>query len=174
MLSHRFGQGAHLDRSPVTGEKISPVFDIIDSRLLLDGKTSVPRIVQRKHLLVVNLHGRLRKAFLEHGQAQDGEHFLKEDLDKDAAGRRRVVFCELDDAEGGPRDRIGTQEMAKEAANVAEAVRLVSMDSRVVLLERRFKSLGPDLVELGEALANRAVKLGIGPLLRTTLDYHVA
>lgn len=47
------------------------------------------------------------------------------------------------------------------------------MNSGVVGVEGFFKAVGPDTVELGEALADEAVESGVGAFLGATFDDHV-
>lgn len=64
--------------------------------------------------------------------------------------------------------------MPKKARNVAQAIRLVSMDGVEVGRKRFLKGFTPHPVEFAEPFSNKTVETGVGTLLRTTLDDHVA
>ncbi|GJC95161.1 hypothetical protein ColKHC_03987 [Colletotrichum higginsianum] len=71
-----------------------------------------------------------------------------------------------------PADGVAREQVREEARNIAKPIRLVAMDLTVVVGERLLKQAGPQPVQLGEALANQAVELGKGLLLRADLDNH--
>lgn len=71
-----------------------------------------------------------------------------------------------------PPDGVIGELVTKESGNVSEAVGLVSMDGFVVVGKRFFEKVLPKPVELAEALADVAVELRIGSLLRTTFHNH--
>jgi hypothetical protein len=64
--------------------------------------------------------------------------------------------------------------VTEESSNVAEFVRVFSVDRCVELVEEFFKCRLPDLVELAEPFSHETVELGEGPFLRTTPHDHLA
>ena len=71
-----------------------------------------------------------------------------------------------------PTNRLTTQQMPEELRDNPQPIRLVSVNSIVVLREHLLKQLPPHAVELAEALANQTEELIVRPLLRATLDDH--
>lgn len=71
-----------------------------------------------------------------------------------------------------PANRVIANHMAEEAGNIAESVCLVAMDGVVVLGKCSFEEIGPEPVDLCEALSDQAVELRIRALLGATLDDH--
>jgi hypothetical protein len=157
VLAHVFGDGAETDR----GEKV-------------DREARVARVVERENVAEVGLERLVLEPFDDVLEAHAFDHLLEHDLDKDTRRRGRVVLVHLDRVEHRPRDGVGHHEVAKEARNVAQPVRLVAVDRRVVVDEALLVRVGPDLVDLAEPFAHQAVELAKGPLLRATLDDHVA
>jgi hypothetical protein len=97
---------------------------------------------------------------------------LEQDLDEDTATGSSFVFIQMNDRKHVPTDCIGSQQMAEEAGNVAQAVCLVPMDSIVVLGKRLFEQIRPQSVKLGEALPDQPEEFGICLFLRAALDDH--
>ena len=62
--------------------------------------------------------------------------------------------------------------MPEEAGDVSKAVGFVAVDGVVVFGEGGFEELGPEPVELCEALADEAVEFGIGTFLGAAFDDH--
>jgi len=58
---------------------------------------------------------------------------LEEDLDENTGRGGGFLLVEMNDGEDMPGYAVGRQKVAKEAGDVAEAVRFVAMDSAVVL-----------------------------------------
>ncbi len=63
--------------------------------------------------------------------------------------------------------------MAEKTGDVAQTVRFVTMNGRVVLLKRVFETLVPDTIQLAKTLADKPIESRVGPFLRTTLDDHL-
>jgi hypothetical protein len=62
--------------------------------------------------------------------------------------------------------------MAEKPSNVSKAVCFVAMYGVVVFGERLFELICPKTVYPGKTLADKAIKLGICPFLRTALNNH--
>ena len=63
--------------------------------------------------------------------------------------------------------------MPKETGNIAQSVRFVSVNRVVVVTKRLFDTFHPNTIEFTETFANKPIKVGVGPFLRTTFDNHV-
>jgi len=62
--------------------------------------------------------------------------------------------------------------VTKKLGDDAKSVGFEAVDCLVVLDERLFKQLGPEPIQLAKSLADAAVELFKGPLLRATFDDH--
>lgn len=116
----------------------------------------------------------IEKPLLHPIEADVLEDLLEHDLDEDTGGGGGVLLCHPDDVHDGPGDSVARDEVAEEAGDVAEPIRLVPMDGVVVRAEAVFKVDRPHRVELGQSLAHEAVEFVVAPLLRATLNHHVA
>jgi hypothetical protein len=144
-----------------------------DGRKVVDREPRVLRVVDREHVLVRALHGRLPEPRRQLLDSQLLRHLLQEDLDKDSARTRRLLLVHVNDVEDAPGDAVRREEVAEEAADVPEPVRLVSVNGLVVVGKSELEGFAPDPVDLAEALADKAVERGVGSFLRATLDDHV-
>lgn len=62
--------------------------------------------------------------------------------------------------------------MTEELSNDAQTVRLITVNSVVVLGEHLFEEVSPKPVKFAETLANQAEELVVCPLLTATFDDH--
>lgn len=158
MLSHVFSQRTEAD----AGEEV-------------DGESRVLGVVLGEETLEEGSGRRVvKEAFLHLFKSNVFEDLLEHDLDKDTRGRGGILFRHAHDVQDRPRDSITGQEMAKEAGDIAQPIRLVPMDGVVVGSEAVLKVDRPDLVELAQSLAHETVELVVTPLLGATFDDHVA
>ncbi len=78
----------------------------------------------------------------------------------------------MDDGQHVPPDGISGKEVAEEARDIPELVVVVSMDGLVILDERLLEQVGPESIDLGEALAEQAEEFGICLFLAATFNDH--
>lgn len=142
----------------------------------VDGEPRVPGVVQWEHPIPIGLLlSRISEPFCHLLQSQDLLDLLQNDLQEDTATTGRIVLVQLDHFKDGPAYGIGGQLVSEETANVSETVGLVSMDGIVIGLEGLFETFSPGRIRLvTESLSHQTVELGVGSLLRATLDNHVA
>ena len=128
------------------------------TRQIVDGKPRVLRIVHWEHPRTTPLDFIILESLRNRLQAHTLGHLVQHDLDEDTATRRSVFFGQLDALHDGPVDRVGGEEMTKEAGDITETVGFVAMDGVVVVGERLLEALVPDAVQLAEALSNETVE----------------
>ena len=97
---------------------------------------------------------------------------LEENLDEDTTARRRFLLVHMDDGHDVPANRIGADHVAEEPGNVAQSIRLISMNCVVVFGKCGLEQVRPQTVDLCEPFPDQPVELRVGPLLRATFDDH--
>ena len=129
-----------------------------DTCEVIDGESGVFRNIHREHASTCMLDLRVSEPLREHFQPHTLHHFLHHDLDKDTTATRCVVFVDLDAFQRHPGNCIASHEMAEEARDVAQAVRLVSVDCGIVVVKCLLERIRPYAIQLAEALANKPVE----------------
>ena len=78
----------------------------------------------------------------------------------------------MNDGKNMPANAPGAQEVAEESRDIAQPVRLISVDRVVVFGKGLFEKLRPKSVEFGEAFADEAVEFRECALLRAAFNHH--
>lgn len=157
VLPHFFGQCPHADAGKV-----------------VDGESGVSGVgrVHGEDAFVARAEDVVFHPGLELGGAHGFGQILEKDLQEDPRARGGFILIQMDDGEDVPADGIRGQDVAEEASDIPQSVRLVPVDGVVVLCERLFKKIGPQAVELGKSFAEQAEELGICLLLGAALHDH--
>lgn len=169
LLQNEF-RGVFEELAHPIGERSQP-----DGSEKVDGVAGLAHVVGGEEFLVpFRLFGIGRlEAFLETGHPQRFGHFLYEDLEEDATGRRCLVLVEVDGGQDTPRQSVSVQQVCKEFGHIPELVRFEAMDGAVLLHKGVGKGLPPSLGEVTEPPGNHPVMSLKGLFLRATLDEHV-
>ena len=145
-----------------------------DTGVVVDGESGVFRVVHREHAPEGGEKiGRLESlAQLRH--PHDLEHLLQHDFDKNSGRRGRLFLVHVHDVQHGPRNTVRSEHVPEEPSDVAQLVRLVSVNGVVILHECLLEALRPYAIKLAESFTYETVECVVRSLLRTTLDNHVA
>lgn len=145
-----------------------------DARKEVYAEANVFRVLSREHARQVVRQRRLVQRRDEPLEAHVLGEVLEQNLDEDAAAARRVLLRDPHAAQLAQAERARGEHVRKELCNVAQLVGLVAVDGGKVLYEALAELVRPEAVELGEALADQAVELGVGAFLGAAFDDHAA
>ena len=132
---------------------------------VVDSKPRVFRDVHREHSLTAALDFRVLETFCQSLQPHAFHHFVHQNLDENTTARRRIVLVDFHAFKDHPRDSVRAEKVAEKTGDVAQAIRLVSMDGGVVITERCLEAIRPDTIELAEPLSNETVESRVGTFL---------
>lgn len=125
------------------------------------GESSILRIIHGEHATTTPADFFVPEPLRDSFQAHSFAHLVEHDLDEDTATGSGVVLSQLDTLQHSPRDRVCAEEMAEEAGDVPQTVRLVSMNGGVVFGECTFEAFVPNSVQLAETFANETIEIRI-------------
>jgi hypothetical protein len=106
---------------------------------VVDGESGVARVVQWEEPVKAGSKDRIGQAFFELGDSHMLGEILEQNLDENTAARGGFFFIQVNQRKHMPTNCIVTEDVAKEASNVAQSVRFVAMDGLVVFGERLLK-----------------------------------
>jgi hypothetical protein len=155
VFAHVFGQDTHTNAGEV-----------------VDREAGVARVLGREKTLETWSQDLVSEPGLQGRQAHVLCKILEQDLDEDTAAGGGFLFVKMDHREDMPANGIVADHMSEEARNVAQTIRLVTVDGIVVFGKRSLEQVRPEPVDLCESLSDQTVKLGVCPFLGAALDDH--
>lgn len=155
MLTHVLGQDTETDTGKV-----------------VDGEPGVTWVVHREDSSKAGPEDLICHPLPQLRQAKMFAQNLEKNLDEDTTARCCFILVHVDDGHDVPPKRVSAEQMPKEAGNVAQSIRLVSVNRIVVFGECRLKQVGPQTIDFSEPFSNQSVELGVCAFLRAALNDH--
>ena len=115
---------------------------------VVDGEAGVARVFQGKETLETGSEDFIPHPLAQLGQAKVLAQILEENLDEDTTARRRFFLVHMDYGHDVPANRIGADHVAEEPGNVAQSIRLISMNCVVVFGKCGLEQVRPQTVDL--------------------------
>lgn len=122
MLAHVFRQHTHTN----TGE-------------VVDRETGVTRVFCREQTLEAGPQDLVSETGLQARKTEVLGEVLEQNLDEDTATGRGLLLIHMDHRQNVPANGVIAEHVPEEPRNVSQAIRLVAMNSVVVLGERGLK-----------------------------------
>jgi hypothetical protein len=155
VLAHVFRQHTHTN----TGE-------------VIDRETGVTRVLCWEQTLEAGPQNLVSETGLQARKTKVLGEILEQNLDEDTATGRGLFLVHMDYGQNVPANGVIAEHVSEKPCDVPQAIRLVAVDSVVVLGECGLKQVRPETVNLGKPFSNQAVELGVCPFLGATLDNH--
>lgn len=155
MLAHVLRQHTHTN----TGE-------------VVDREASVSRVLCGEQTLEAGPQDLVSETGLQTRKSEVLCEILEQNLDKDTAARSGLLFIHMDYGQNMPANGVIAEHMSEESCNVPQAIRLIAVNSIVVIGERGLEQVSPEAVNLGKPLSNQTIELGVCPFLGATLNDH--